>query len=144
MPDRFARVVSGKHGHDRGDAQFDQSIRMRGVVGREVQRETGLDGLCYQAPVLDSDIMVAKDGLVGEGNCVLAGVGGDELNRGARRRSWRRIRGDLIAEMIFRTTLLKPWWTRTNGITKLIRVCIRVFSFRSRTLLTPQPRYTAV
>ena len=30
------------------------------------------------------------------------------------------LRPDLISEMIFRTILLKPWWSRTNGITRLI------------------------
>jgi hypothetical protein len=33
--------------------------------------------------------------------------------------------------MIFRTILLKPWWIRTNGIMRLSRAYIGVFSFRS-------------
>src|ERR1700737_2744401 len=52
---------------------------MCGVVGREIDREAALDGRGDQTPVLDSDWIVAEDGLVGEGDCVLAGVGGDEL-----------------------------------------------------------------
>src|SRR6478736_4605704 len=52
---------------------------MRGVVGRQVDREPGLDGRSDQAPVLDSDGVVAEDGLMGEGDRVFAGVGVDEL-----------------------------------------------------------------
>jgi hypothetical protein len=44
MPDCAARIGAGKHGHDRGYAQFGQLIRMRGVIGRQVDREAGLDG----------------------------------------------------------------------------------------------------
>ena len=52
---------------------------MRGVVGRQVDREPGLDGRSDQAPVLDSDGVVAEDGLMGEGDRVLIGTGCDEL-----------------------------------------------------------------
>jgi len=79
MPNRFARIAPGEHGHDGGDAQFGQPVRMRGVVGRQVDREAGLDGRSEQTPVLDSDKIVAEDGLVGEGDGILAGVGSDEL-----------------------------------------------------------------
>ena len=52
---------------------------MRGVVGRQVDREPGLDGRSDQAPVLVSGRILAEHGLVGEGDDVLAGIGGDEL-----------------------------------------------------------------
>jgi hypothetical protein len=52
---------------------------MCGIVGREIDREAALDGRRDEAPVLDSDRVVTEDGLVGEGDYVLAGVGGDEL-----------------------------------------------------------------
>src|SRR2546428_1082373 len=52
---------------------------MCGIVGREIDREAGLDRRGDKAAVLDDDRIVAKDGLVGEGDGVLAGVGGDEL-----------------------------------------------------------------
>jgi hypothetical protein len=38
------------------------------------------------------------------------------------------LRPDVIPEIIFRTILLKPWWSRTNGITRLNRAYIGVFS----------------
>ncbi len=79
MPKRLAGVGSGEHGDDRGDAQIGQRIRLRGVVGREVDREPGLDGGEDQPPVLDGDGSVAEDRLVGEGDDGLGGVGGDEL-----------------------------------------------------------------
>jgi hypothetical protein len=79
VPDRAARIGAGEHGHDRGYAQFGQLIRMRGVIGRQVDREAGIDGRNDQAPVLDNDRVVAEDGLVGEGDDVFAGVGGDDL-----------------------------------------------------------------
>ena len=50
-----------------------------GFVGRQIDREPGLDGPSDQAPVLDSDGVVAENGLVGEGDDVLAGIGGDDL-----------------------------------------------------------------
>ena len=52
---------------------------MGGVIGREIDREAGLDGRSDKAPVLDSDRVVAEDGFVGEGDGVLADVGGDEI-----------------------------------------------------------------
>jgi hypothetical protein len=52
---------------------------MRGVIGRQIDYEPGLDGRSDQAPVTDNDRIVAEDGLVGEGDDVFAGVGGDEL-----------------------------------------------------------------
>src|SRR6516165_4452174 len=52
---------------------------MCGVIGREIDREAGLDGRGDEAPVLDTDRTAAEDGLVGEGDCVLAGIGDDEL-----------------------------------------------------------------
>jgi hypothetical protein len=79
MPNCPSRVISGKHGHDGGNPQFGQPVRMRGGVGRQIDREPGIDCRSNQAPVLDSDSIVAEDGLVGEGDDVLAGVGGDEL-----------------------------------------------------------------
>ena len=79
MPNCATRVGSGEHGHDGGDAQFGQPVRIRGVVGRQVNREAGLDGRSEQTPVLDSGGVVAKDGLVREGDHMLAGVGSDEL-----------------------------------------------------------------
>jgi hypothetical protein len=48
------------------------------IVGREIDREAGLDGRSDQAPILDGDRIV-EDGFVGEGDSVLADVGGDEL-----------------------------------------------------------------
>jgi hypothetical protein len=50
-----------------------------GIVGRQIDREAGFDGRSDPAPVLDGNRIVAEDGLVGESDCVLAGVGGDEL-----------------------------------------------------------------
>ena len=61
MPNRTACVSSGEHGHDRGDPQLGQYIRMRGVVGREIDREAGLDSRGDQAPVLNGDMFVAED-----------------------------------------------------------------------------------
>ena len=55
------------------------SASLSGVVGRQIDREPGLDGPSDQTPVLDSDRVVAEDGLVGEGDDVLAGIGGDDL-----------------------------------------------------------------
>src|SRR6266567_5086679 len=52
---------------------------MCGIVGREIDREAGLDGRSDEAPVFDSDRTVAEDGLVGEGDSILARIGGDEL-----------------------------------------------------------------
>jgi hypothetical protein len=52
---------------------------MCGIVSREVDREAGLDGRSDEAPVLNSDRIVAENGFVGEGDGVLAGVGSDEL-----------------------------------------------------------------
>src|SRR6266481_383528 len=48
---------------------------MYGVVGREIDREAGLDGRGDQAPVLDSDWVVAEDGLVDEGDCAASTLG---------------------------------------------------------------------
>src|SRR6266481_3528693 len=48
---------------------------MYGVVGREIDREAGLDGRGDQAPVLDGDRVLAENGLVGEGDSVLDDVG---------------------------------------------------------------------
>ena len=45
VPNGAARVGSGEHGHNGGDPQLGQPIRMRGVVGRQVEREAGLDGV---------------------------------------------------------------------------------------------------
>src|SRR5580704_5219984 len=36
VPDSATRVISGEHGHDGGDPQIGQLVRMRGVVGRKV------------------------------------------------------------------------------------------------------------
>src|SRR5271163_1413076 len=47
---RFPGISSGENGHNRGDPQFGQPIRMRGVVGRQVDREAGLDSRNDQAP----------------------------------------------------------------------------------------------
>jgi hypothetical protein len=52
---------------------------VRGVIGRQVDREAGIDGRNDQAPVLDNDRIVAEDGLVGKGDDVFVGVRGDEL-----------------------------------------------------------------
>ena len=52
---------------------------MRRVIGREIDREAGLDSRSDEAPVLDGDSFVTEDGLVGESDSVLAVVGGDEL-----------------------------------------------------------------
>src|ERR1700738_5702073 len=52
---------------------------MRGVIGREIDREAGLDSCGDQAPVLNGDMFVAEDGLVGKSDHLLASVGGDEL-----------------------------------------------------------------
>jgi hypothetical protein len=79
MANCATRISSGQHGHDGGDPQFGQIVRMRGVVGRQIDREPGFDGRSDQAPVLDSDSMVAEDGLMGKGDDVLAGIGSDEL-----------------------------------------------------------------
>jgi hypothetical protein len=79
VPNCPARVISGEHGHDGGDPQIGQLVRMRGVVGREIDREASLDGSSDQAPVLDSNAIVAEHGLVAEGDGILAGVGGDEF-----------------------------------------------------------------
>jgi hypothetical protein len=77
VSNRAAGIGSGEHGHDGGDPQLGQPVRMGGGVGREVDCETGLDGRGDQAPVLDSDGVATKDGLVGEGDSVLASVGGE-------------------------------------------------------------------
>ena len=79
VPNRAPGVGSGQHGHDGGDPQVGQSVRMCGIVGRENDREAGLDGRSDKGPVLDSDRIVAEHGLVSEGDGVLAAVGGDEL-----------------------------------------------------------------
>ena len=79
MPNRFACVGSGEHGYHGGYPQIGQSVRMCGVVGREIDREAGLDGRNDEAPVFDSDRIIAEDRLVGEGDRVFVGVGGDEL-----------------------------------------------------------------
>jgi hypothetical protein len=79
VPNGAARVGSGEHGHDGGDPQVGQPVRVCGVVGRKIDREPGLEGRGDQAPVLDSDGVVAEEGLVGKGDGVLAAVGGDEL-----------------------------------------------------------------
>jgi hypothetical protein len=78
VPNCATRISSGEYRHDGGDPQFGQSVRMSGVVGRQVNREAGFDCRSDQAPVLDSDRVVAQDGLVGEGDHILAGVGSDE------------------------------------------------------------------
>ena len=77
MPNCATRIGSGEHGHDGGDPQFGQPVRMRGVVGREIDREADLDRRTDEAPVLDSDSIVAEDGLMSEGDDVFAGIGGD-------------------------------------------------------------------
>jgi hypothetical protein len=79
VPNRAARVGSGEHGHDGGDPPVGQPVRVCGVVGRKIDREAGLNSRGDQAPVLDSDRIVAEDGLVRKGDSVLAAVGGDEL-----------------------------------------------------------------
>jgi hypothetical protein len=79
VPNRTACVGSGEHSHDRGDTQLGQCIRMRGIIGRQVDREPGLDSRGDQAPVLDRDRVATEDGLMGKGDHLLAGVGGDEL-----------------------------------------------------------------
>jgi hypothetical protein len=79
VPNRFACVGSGEHGYHGGYPQIGQSVRMCGVVGREIDREAGLDGRNDEAPVFDSDRIIAEDRLVGEGDRVFVGVGGDEL-----------------------------------------------------------------
>ena len=79
MANSAAGIGSGEHGHDGGDPQVGQPVRMCGAVGRKIDREPGLEGRGDQAPVLDSDRVVAEDGLVGKGDSVLANVGGDEL-----------------------------------------------------------------
>jgi hypothetical protein len=43
VPNRFARVGAGEYGHDGGDPQLGQPVRMRGIVGREIDREASLD-----------------------------------------------------------------------------------------------------
>src|SRR5262245_17086761 len=52
---------------------------MRGVIRREIDWKASLYRDGDQTPVLDYDRIVAEDGLMGEGDCVLAGVGSDEL-----------------------------------------------------------------
>jgi hypothetical protein len=42
--DCSARICTGEHGHDWGDPQFGQPIRVRGVVGRQIDREPGRGG----------------------------------------------------------------------------------------------------
>jgi hypothetical protein len=79
VPNRAAGIGSGEHGHDGGDPQLGQSVRMCGVVGRRIDREAALDGSGDEAPVLDGDRVITEDGLMGEGDRVLAAVGGDEL-----------------------------------------------------------------
>ena len=79
VPDCAARISSGKHGHDGGDSQVCQPVRVSGVVARQVDREPGFDGGSDQATVLISDRIVAEDRLVSEGDHVLAGIGGDEF-----------------------------------------------------------------
>jgi hypothetical protein len=79
VPNGAASVGSDKHCHYGRDAQFGEQIRMCGIVGRQVYREPGRYSRSDEAPVLDSDNIVAEDRLVGEGDSVLAGVGGDEL-----------------------------------------------------------------
>ena len=79
MPDCATRVSSGQHGHDGGDPQVNQLVRVGEVIGREINRETGLDGRGDEATVLHNDSIVAEDGLVGESYRIFAGVGIDEL-----------------------------------------------------------------
>jgi len=43
VPDCAARVSSAQYGDDSSDAQIGQLIRVRGVVGRQVDREPGVD-----------------------------------------------------------------------------------------------------
>jgi len=79
VANRAAGIGPGEHGHDGGDPQVGQPVRVSRIVCREIDREAGLDGRGDQAPVLDSDRVVAEDGLVGEGNGFLVDVGVDEL-----------------------------------------------------------------
>jgi Rieske [2Fe-2S] domain len=60
VANRAAGIGSGQHGHHGGDPQLGQPVRMCGVVGRKIDREAGLDGCGDQAPVLDSDRVVAE------------------------------------------------------------------------------------
>ncbi len=71
VPNCAASIGSGEHGHYGSDLQFGQLVRMGGIIGREIDRETGLGRR--------NNGVVAEDGLVGEGDYVLAGVGSDEL-----------------------------------------------------------------
>ena len=64
VPDRATCVGAGEHGHDRGDAQLGQPIRMRGVIGRQVDREPGFHGRGDEVAILDSDKVVAEHGLM--------------------------------------------------------------------------------
>lgn len=79
MPDGSARVVSGEHGHHRGEPQLSQFVRLSGVVGREIDREPGRDRPSDEMPVLGGDRIITEDGLVDEGDRLLAGVGRDKL-----------------------------------------------------------------
>ena len=49
MPNRPAGIGSGEHGHDGGDPQVGQPVRMCGAVGRKIDREPGLEGRCQVA-----------------------------------------------------------------------------------------------
>jgi hypothetical protein len=69
MPNRFARVGSGEHGHGGGDAQVGQAVRMCGVIGREIDGEAGLDSCSDQTAVLDYDGVVTKNRLVRGRRC---------------------------------------------------------------------------
>ncbi len=51
VANRAAGISSGEHGHDGGDPQVGQPVRMRGGVGRKIDREPGLDARGDQAPV---------------------------------------------------------------------------------------------
>jgi hypothetical protein len=63
VPNRTARISSGEHSHDRSDLQLGQCIRMRGVIGRQVDQEPGLDSRGDQAPVLSGDGIAPRTGL---------------------------------------------------------------------------------
>src|SRR6516162_6732120 len=78
VPNGAARIGSGEHGDNGGDPGS-ASLSACGVLGRQIDRERGLDSRRDQVPVLDGDSVVAEHGLVGEGDNLLAGIGGDEF-----------------------------------------------------------------
>jgi hypothetical protein len=52
-------IDMGEHGYHRGDTKRRQLVRMRGVVGREIDHEPSLDRRSDQPPVVDSDGITA-------------------------------------------------------------------------------------